>query len=120
MKRFRLNEDDLPTFREWQFQSGHRVTNARQQRALVAMLRRGGRGVTALELARRTDPTDETAIVRWAPAFSLLHKAGIAVKLEEKRDGYAVYVLPEHVNGRATVAHYLYHCPGCRCAEAAE
>ena len=37
--------------------------------------------------------------------LSVLHKAGKIARLTEKRDRCAVYVLPEHVQGRETSAH---------------
>lgn len=113
--RYVLPEPFVARIREWQFQSGHVVTKARQKRAICRLLGQRENGCTALELARITDPGDETAIVRWAPAFSLLHKEGLVCALAEKRDGYAVYVMPEYVAGRDTVPHYIHHCPGCRC-----
>jgi hypothetical protein len=38
-------------------------------------------------------------------ALSDLHKAGLIARLVERRNRCSVYVLPEHVGGRATAAH---------------
>jgi hypothetical protein len=115
---YRLPVEMEATYQTWAFRSGFIVTPARQKRAIVELVRAGLRGVTPLALAHENDPNDETAITRWAPAFSLLHKMGAIDKLEETRRGYAVYTLPEFTEGRPTVPHYEHHCKTCTCAEA--
>lgn len=60
--------------------------------------RRGTRGTTAEEASYRLNVGPSSYTGR----RSELHRRGIIERLEEKRDGQAVYVMPDHIEGRTT------------------
>ncbi len=72
-----------------------------QHSTLEALRRAGERGIIYTELVELLNEPANVA----NPALSVLHKEGIIAKLAEKRDTCGIYVLPEHINGRATVPH---------------
>ena len=58
-------------------------------------------GMTWRDLSNRTGWHHGNA----SGVLSVLHKANVIVRLQERRHGSAVYVLPEFVNGRAISPH---------------
>lgn len=105
------------TYQEWSFKSGHTLTSSKQKRVIAALVVAGRSGMTSRELANIHAKGDVTGTSNWGAPFSVLHQRGIIEKLERRRNGYGVYVLPGFVEGRATKAPYRHgeHCPGCRC-----
>jgi hypothetical protein len=77
------------------------TTTERQRRVLTETGDRGRYGVTWVELANLTGWHHGQA----SGALSALHKSGLLARLDERRNRCAVYVLPEHVNGRTTQPH---------------
>lgn len=76
---------------------------ARQARVLDALRNAGKTGMTIAEFR------DNLAIAgehhgKVSSAFSSLHKAKTIARLKQRRNGSAVYVLPEHVGRRDTSA----------------
>jgi DNA-binding MarR family transcriptional regulator len=72
------------------------TTASRQQKTLTMLSILGRRGITARNLSEWTGLHRGTT----SGILSNLHKAGRVARLQERRDGCLVYVLPEHVNGR--------------------
>jgi len=74
---------------------------AQRQRETVRLVRwKGKEGLTWLQLAQITGMHHGSA----SGALSRLHRAGQIARLTEKRGRSAIYVLPEHVQGRETSA----------------
>lgn len=64
----------------------------------------GAHGLTTAEFSRSgVRPSAHHGQV--SSAFSTMHETGHLARLQERRDRYEIYVLPEHVNGRATREH---------------
>lgn len=61
----------------------------------------GERGLTSREWGLMHDLEHQI----YSSTPSQLHKAGLIVRLVQKRNGHQVYVLPEFVDGRQTQAH---------------
>lgn len=74
------------------------VTAARQARALLRLHQAGDRGLTWREFATAEGLHHGQA----SGALSNLHKVGRISRLVQARDKCKIYVLPSHVNGRAT------------------
>lgn len=77
------------------------ITSVRQRQTLILLRNSGTHGMTWSELAEVLDWHHGTA----SGALSVLHKAGIIARLAQKRNRCAVYVAPEHIDGRATEQH---------------
>lgn len=60
--------------------------------------RRGTRGTTTEEASYRLN----VGLSSYTGRRSELHRRGVIERLEEKRDGQHVYVIPDHVEGRPT------------------
>ena len=45
--------------------------------------------------------------------LSVLHKEGIIARLKERRNGSAVYVLPDYINGREVSERKVKTCKNC-------
>jgi hypothetical protein len=74
---------------------------ARSQQQIVSALRAAGsRGVTVGEMRERSIDHHGTV----SGALSNLHKSGSISRLVERRNKCAIYVLPEHVDGRETAS----------------
>lgn len=79
------------------------VTSARQAYVVNFVRLAGRHGVTSKELRERSGWHHGQA----SGALSVLHKAGRLARLhsaEARRDRCAVYITPDHTNGRQTVA----------------
>lgn len=77
------------------------TTSNRQATVLGFLTSRGAQGATWRELAQVTGWHHGQA----TGALSALHKGGLVARLHERRERCSVYVVPEHVGGRATAAH---------------
>lgn len=77
------------------------ITSTGQRQTLLLLRQAGTRGMTWNELADALDWHHGTA----SGALSVLHKAGIIARLHDKRNRCAIYVTPEHIDGRDTRAH---------------
>ncbi len=86
------------------------TTSERQRRTRSVIAATGGAGCTWKELSDVTGWHHGES----SGALSVMHKEGVLARLTERRNRCAVYVLPEHVNGRETALH------GRRRAEPAE
>lgn len=118
-KQYQIDPASAKVFAERVFESGHIISNQRQQRVIAALARRGAVGVSPLELAERESPGNVRGVNTWGGAFTVLRQSGDIVALDEVRRGHHVYVLPEHVEGRATWPGYHHHghCDTCTCFE---
>jgi hypothetical protein len=76
-------------------------TLRRHQITMGHLANAGPRGATVKEL-RDTYPEDHHG--RWSAALSRAHKMGYICMLEDQRVGCHVYVLPEWVGDRVTIA----------------
>jgi hypothetical protein len=77
------------------------VTSARQKMIYEYVAWWKGAGLTVKEIRESADLHHGQA----SSALSLLHKSGRIERLTERRNGCAVYVLPEYVGGRETAPH---------------
>ena len=77
------------------------VTGKRQQAAMRLLAQAGDRGVTWRELAQVMETHHGPA----SGALSVLHRDGRVVRLQDRRGGSKIYVLPEHQAGRAPEPH---------------
>ena len=77
------------------------VTAARQVKAITCLYRAGTYGVTWHDLADALQWHHGTA----SGVLSTLHLVGRCTRLVERRGKSQVYVLPEFVDGRETLAH---------------
>lgn len=78
------------------------TANERQRRVLEGMVRRGWLGATVKEVRESTGWHHGVA----SGVLSVLHKDGRLARLTDRRDRCAIYVLPEHVDGRDTAPHH--------------
>lgn len=74
------------------------TTGQRQRNVIKLLHAQRERGVTWRDVSAWLNLHHGQA----SSALSILHKEGIAARLAATRDRCAIYVLPEHVNGRAT------------------
>jgi hypothetical protein len=74
------------------------TTSMRQRTVLRAIRGFGVTGITVKELRAYTTLHHGQA----SSTLTVLHKAGLIVRLRETRDKCKVYVVPEHVHGRET------------------
>lgn len=77
------------------------VTSKRQRAAMALLGQAGERGVTWGELARVLDTHHGAA----SGVLSVLHRDGRVVRLQDRRGGSKIYVLPTYVASRATEPH---------------
>lgn len=77
------------------------TTSARQAQAIASLSSRRSSGLTWKELATDRGWHHGQA----SGVLSTLHKVGRVARLTERRNRCAVYVLPEHVQGRSTAPH---------------
>jgi hypothetical protein len=77
------------------------TTTSRQRIALKRVWDQEFRGLTWKDLSE----TDNLHAGQSSGVLSVLHKAGLIVRLTEKRNRCSVYVAPNYVNGR-TISHY--------------
>lgn len=75
------------------------AAQTKTRRALAALTRAGADGLTLPEMQRRMHWTWSAT----TPTLSRLHAQHKVERLLEQRDGYAVYVLPEHTGARDTL-----------------
>lgn len=75
------------------------AASERQRRILARLEGRGAKGATWREVGT----LEGLHHGQVTGSLSNLHKAGKIVRLVEKRDRCSVYVMPEHVEGRASV-----------------
>jgi len=85
-----------------------------QALALRGLRASADRGMTWKDLAEQTASHHGTA----SGTLSVLHKAGLVVRLAERRERCKVYVLPEFAEGRTTEAPgrtkaSAFTCPEC-------
>ena len=83
------------------------TTSYRQRETLSFLHSRGALGATWKELGERYNWHHGQA----SGVLSVLHKEGIIVRLVQRRDKCAVYVLPQFVNGRVTSERKDKTCP---------
>jgi DNA-binding MarR family transcriptional regulator len=74
------------------------ATTARQATTIQFVRDAGEKGVTSKDLREQFGWHHGQA----SGAASVLHKAGLIVRLAKTRDHYGVYVVPEHIAGRDT------------------
>jgi len=86
---------------------GDGTTTRRQRITLAALAGAGSGGLTWKELARVAEWHHGQA----SGVLTVLHMAERITRLTEKRDRCRVYVLPEHVNGRATEPYVRQNPP---------
>ena len=85
------------------------TTSNRQRNTLNELRYCNYRGITWRELAERYNMHHGQA----SGVLSVLHKANLIVRLKEKRDKCAVYVLAEYVCGREVSERTVKSCPNC-------
>lgn len=77
-------------------------TKNRRKQAMAALRKAGVHGMTYQELGAMFDWHHGTS----TGVLSVLHKSGEIARLsKQKRNGCSVYMLPEHLYGRATAPH---------------
>jgi DNA-binding MarR family transcriptional regulator len=85
-------------------------TTARNQKtALYWLAENAYHGMTWKDLSDRTGMHHGTS----SGVLSVLHKAGVIVRLTDKRDRCAIYVLPENVDGRTVSIQKPKCCKNC-------
>ena len=85
-------------------------TTARNQKTALHWLAENGyHGMTWKDLSDRTGMHHGTS----SGVLSVLHKAGIIMRLTDKRNRCAIYVLPENVNGRKISIQKTKCCKNC-------
>jgi len=77
------------------------ATSERQRHVVDLLASRAAAGMTWRDLSIVTGWHHGTA----SGALSVLHKAGVICRLDERRDRCAIYVHPDHVHGRTTQEH---------------
>ena len=85
------------------------TTSKRQQDTLCDLFDAGYYGLTWYELAKIQEVHHGSA----SGALSVLHKAGLIVRLKERRNKSAIYVLPKYVNGREISERKVRTCRNC-------
>lgn len=80
--------------------NGHVIKGENQQIVLKMVKKRPVMGYTAREI-EDAHGLDHGKV---SGALSLLHKKGIISLLNEKRNGFRIYVLSEHIKGREVKA----------------
>ena len=103
--------------REYEFPSGHKITNERQLRVLDVLEEVGSWGITAREMAQAEWAGDVSGVNNWGGPMTVLRQHGIIVALSETRERHHVNVLPEFVEGRTIWPgyHHTGHCLTCTC-----
>jgi DNA-binding MarR family transcriptional regulator len=85
-------------------------TTARNQKTALYWLEENRvHGMTWKDLSNRTEMHHGTA----SGVLSVLHKAGVIVRLKETRDRCAIYVLPEYTENRAIAIQKIKCCKNC-------
>ena len=85
------------------------TTAHNQKTALHWLAENGYHGMTWKDLSDRTGMHHGTS----SGVLSVLHKAGIIMRLTDKRNRCAIYVLPENVNGRKISIRKTKCCKNC-------
>ena len=85
------------------------VTNLRQKQTIVHLNHNESRGLTWRDLSEITNWHHGTA----SGVLSVLHKAGIIIRLKETRNRCAIYVTPEWRQGREIVIRKTKNCKHC-------
>ena len=80
------------------------TTTTRQRIALKRVWDQEFRGLTWKDLSE----TDNLHAGQSSGVLSVLHKAGLIVRLTEKRNRCSVYVAPNYVNGRSVSSYKLH------------
>lgn len=85
------------------------TTGKRQQQTLISLAVAGSQGLTWKDLGE---------IMGWhhgqsSGCLSVLHLAGMVVRLKERRDRCSIYVLPAFVNGREISERKKNTCKHC-------
>lgn len=90
-----------------------KVPDRRRDQVFIKVEDAGITGLTVWELRELEMPTLHHGMA--SGALSVLHKAGRIVRTSAKRGGYSVYVTPENLAGRATIAQgrKAHACPNC-------
>lgn len=85
------------------------TTGLRQSQTLFYVRNQTERGLTWKELSEITNWHHGSS----SGALSVLHKAGILVRLTQRRNRCAIYVTPEYVNGREIAERKVKTCKNC-------
>lgn len=80
--------------------NGHVISGVLKQDIFKAIKKRPVKGYTSAEIEFESS-LDHGKV---SGALSMLHKEGVLALLQEKRDGFRIYVLSDFVNGRPTKA----------------
>jgi len=85
------------------------TTTDRQQLIILNLFKAKEQGLTWHEVAVLNGWHHGIA----SGGLSVLHKVGIIARLKERRNKSAVYVLPEHINGREVSERKIKTCQNC-------
>jgi hypothetical protein len=87
------------------------TTAGRQQDTLNLLFDSGVLGMTWKELSDQTGWHHGSA----SGVLSVLHKEGLIVRLKEKRNRCAIYILERYVQGRELSDRKIRRCGNCGC-----
>jgi hypothetical protein len=85
------------------------TTGLRQSQTLFYVRNQTERGLTWKELSEITNWHHGSS----SGALSVLHKAGIIVRLTQRRNRCAIYVTSEYINGREIAERKVKTCKNC-------